>query len=43
MQQTLNGEGAMAGMKNDPNALSIPITTAARATQSRNGDMMRVI
>jgi hypothetical protein len=43
MQQRLKADGAMAGTKKDPNALSIPMTTAARATQRRKGDMMRVI
>jgi len=43
IEHTLKAEGAIAGMKNRPVALSIPIVAAASATQSKKGDMMRVI
>ena len=35
MLQTLNAEGAMAGRKNDPQALSIPISRAARRDEEQ--------
>ena len=40
MQQMLNAEEAMAGMKKDPQAFRIPIPTEASATHKRKGDMI---
>ena len=43
VEQTLNAEDAIAGIKNEPQAFKSPIPTEASETNKRNGDRIRVI